>query len=154
MDDVLKNVNRFVVNNFQDDAKQAIIEIILGKSQKDQQKEVLVRNPALLAIDHEIQERCEPFGFFFCCCCFFVEISLLFPSLAPKSVRVGTLHQSMWEHGTLAPEDPTVNLCSSGLSLMESQSRMCMSLGFKNLWSCLRSRSSKPTAMSVWPGKT
>jgi len=65
MDDVLKNVNRFVVNNFQDDAKQAIIEIILGKSQKDQQKEVLVRNPALLAIDHEIQERCEPFGLFF-----------------------------------------------------------------------------------------
>lgn len=54
MDDVLKNVNRFVVNNFQDDAKQAIIEILLGRSAKDQDKDVLIQYPALQSIDYDV----------------------------------------------------------------------------------------------------
>lgn len=56
MDDVLKNVNRFVVNNFQDDAKQAVIEIVLGKYEKDQLKDVHIRNAALQSIDYDVQQ--------------------------------------------------------------------------------------------------
>jgi len=57
VDDVLKNVNRFVVNNFQDDAKQSTIEVLLGKFKKDQQKQMLITNPVLQALDQEILRR-------------------------------------------------------------------------------------------------
>jgi len=60
LSDLMKNVNRFVVNNFQDDAKQAVIEIILGKFSKDQQKQVVIVNPHLLNLDSEITQAYTP----------------------------------------------------------------------------------------------
>jgi len=52
--DVVKNVNRFYLNNFQDETKQALLDLMLGKTKK-QEKTLTLQTPILRAINIERQ---------------------------------------------------------------------------------------------------
>jgi len=59
MDDVLKNVNRFYLNNFQDDSKQTLIDFLLGKASKNQGEEILLQNPILQELSSRLKKCVE-----------------------------------------------------------------------------------------------
>ncbi|KAL7746825.1 Inositol-1,4,5-trisphosphate 5-phosphatase 1 [Sorochytrium milnesiophthora] len=55
LDDSVKSVNRFVINNFQDKARQVYIDQLLGRAEN--QREVVVYDPVLEAVRKQISER-------------------------------------------------------------------------------------------------
>jgi len=86
VDDVFKHVSRFYVNNIHDRTTQTLIDFLLGKQWKDQHKELLIRNPLLLAFDRAIQKRFRFLFFSFfsfpylCLLILVIFNSLTFPS--------------------------------------------------------------------------
>jgi len=151
MDDVLKNVNRFVVNNFQDDAKQAIIEIILGNSAKDQDKDVFIQHPALQSIDYDVNQwYCRPA--FLPDLRFQADFPFCFP--VPRRARRSTRSASTLAPGMSMQRGLRENPSYHGLSLRVARSLISTFSAFRSLWSSPRNRSSKQTAMSAWPGSS
>ncbi|KAJ3043130.1 inositol polyphosphate 5-phosphatase [Rhizophlyctis rosea] len=61
LDDAAKSVNRFVINNFQDKARQEAIDILLGKMV--QGESLLLRNPLHQAVEQEMTERMGEYSY-------------------------------------------------------------------------------------------
>ena len=57
LDDAAKTVNRFVINNFQDKARQEAIDLILGMMSMPPGSSLIIQNPLHEAVAQEMQSR-------------------------------------------------------------------------------------------------
>ncbi|KAJ3380706.1 inositol polyphosphate 5-phosphatase [Lobulomyces angularis] len=62
LDDAAKSVSRLYINNFQDEKRQDLIDLLLGKAVLNNFEEIILRNPLHELVNFEVNEREKEFA--------------------------------------------------------------------------------------------